>query len=189
MIILHLNSKSSEEEKTQFDNHIIHGKDIFVLFYLKGCGPCNATRPEWKKIGNVLSNKYKNNNNIILADVDQSIMNDLNSIKMIQPKGFPSIHHVSKKGKTVKDYEDDNLNLKDRSVDSFVEWIETKMKKPSNKIVVQNGGKWSLKYKRSINCRRPKGFSQKQYCKYGRTKKRNITKRKSKQRYTDLKEI
>jgi hypothetical protein len=26
--------------------------------------------------------------------------------------------------------------------------------------------KWSLKYKRSIHCKRPKGFSQKQYCKY-----------------------
>lgn len=31
--------------------------------------------------------------------------------------------------------------------------------------------KWSLKYKRSINCRRPKGFSQKQYCR--RTRKNN----------------
>lgn len=30
------------------------------------------------------------------------------------------------------------------------------------------GGKWSLKYKRSINCNRPKGFSQTQYCKYSR---------------------
>lgn len=30
--------------------------------------------------------------------------------------------------------------------------------------------KWSLKYKRSINCRHPKGFSQKQHCKYGRKK-------------------
>ena len=30
----------------------------------------------------------------------------------------------------------------------------------------KKGGKWSLKYKRSINCKRPKGFSQKQYCKY-----------------------
>jgi hypothetical protein len=47
---------------------------------------------------------------------------------------------------------------------------------------VQNGGKnnrpnktprktkkrWSLKYKKSINCKRPRGFSQRQYCKYGR---------------------
>jgi len=30
------------------------------------------------------------------------------------------------------------------------------------------GRKWSRKYKKSINCKRPKGFSQKQYCKYGR---------------------
>ena len=30
--------------------------------------------------------------------------------------------------------------------------------------------KWSNKYKKSINCRRPKGFSQIQYCKYGRNK-------------------
>ena len=31
--------------------------------------------------------------------------------------------------------------------------------------------KWSTKYKLSINCNRPKGFSQKQYCKYGRDHK------------------
>lgn len=30
------------------------------------------------------------------------------------------------------------------------------------------GGKWSRKYKKSINCKKPKGFSQKQYCKYGK---------------------
>lgn len=32
--------------------------------------------------------------------------------------------------------------------------------------------KWSNKYKRTINCRRPKGFSQRQHCKYG-TRKRH----------------
>lgn len=31
---------------------------------------------------------------------------------------------------------------------------------------------WSKKYKKSINCNNPKGFSQKQYCKYGRKKTR-----------------
>lgn len=35
--------------------------------------------------------------------------------------------------------------------------------------------KWSLKYKRSINCKKPKGFSQKQYC-----KRVNKTRRKTK---------
>ena len=30
--------------------------------------------------------------------------------------------------------------------------------------------KWSNKYKTTIDCKNPKGFSQKQYCKYGRRK-------------------
>lgn len=34
----------------------------------------------------------------------------------------------------------------------------------------RKGGKWSMKYKRSINCRAPRGFSQRQHCKYGRRK-------------------
>jgi hypothetical protein len=45
--------------------------------------------------------------------------------------------------------------------------------KKTNKIAktkkkIRYGGKWSLKYKHSINCKHPKGFSQKQHCKYGR---------------------
>lgn len=36
----------------------------------------------------------------------------------------------------------------------------------------KRGGGWTLKYKKSINCMRPKGFSQKQYCKYGRKSKK-----------------
>jgi hypothetical protein len=35
--------------------------------------------------------------------------------------------------------------------------------------------RWSLKYKRSIDCKHPKGFSQRQHCKYGR---KNWTKRR-----------
>ena len=35
----------------------------------------------------------------------------------------------------------------------------------------QKSRKWSIKYKKSINCKRPKGFSQRQYCKYGRKQK------------------
>ena len=32
----------------------------------------------------------------------------------------------------------------------------------------KGGRKWSTKYKKSINCNRPRGFSQRQYCAYGR---------------------
>ena len=40
--------------------------------------------------------------------------------------------------------------------------------------------KWSMKYKKSINCRKPKGFSQKQYCKYGRKKQTRRRNKKNK---------
>jgi hypothetical protein len=37
----------------------------------------------------------------------------------------------------------------------------------------KTGGKWSAKYKKSIQCQNPKGFSQKQYCRYGRKTRKN----------------
>lgn len=43
---------------------------------------------------------------------------------------------------------------------------------PKKKNSVTGGRKWSNKYKKSINCNRPKGFSQRQYCNYGRNKTR-----------------
>ena len=39
--------------------------------------------------------------------------------------------------------------------------------------VKKKGRKWSIKYKKSINCNHPKGFSQKQHCKYGRKTTKN----------------
>jgi chromosome segregation ATPase len=44
--------------------------------------------------------------------------------------------------------------------------IKQKKSTKGAKKGTKKGGKWSLKYKRTINCKRPKGFSQKQYCKY-----------------------
>jgi len=39
-------------------------------------------------------------------------------------------------------------------------------------IPKSTGGKWSKKYKKSINCKKPKGFSQKQHCRHGRKTRR-----------------
>ena len=38
--------------------------------------------------------------------------------------------------------------------------------KNRNRKIKKTKKKWSIKYKKSINCNSPKGFSQKQYCKY-----------------------
>ena len=108
-------------------------------------------------------------------------MDELENVD-VQPKGFPSMYHICKKKGICNDYEDEDLSKKDRTIDSFVEWIENHIKKSSRENLMR-GGKWSLKYERSINCRRPKGFSQRQHCKYGRKKihtRKNKNKNKNK---------
>ena len=71
--------------------------------------------------------------------------------------------------------------LKDESITSQIEQLISALsgggrKRKSRNIIKtikkinKKPHKWSLKYKKSINCRRPKGFSQRQYCKYGRNK-------------------
>lgn len=174
-------------------NNYLETKDckVFILFYMEGCGPCNATRPEWSKLKNVLPDNILNNDKIAIASIDQELIGSLKNIKS-EPSGFPTMRLITNNGDKVENYEDSNVLKKDRTIDSFVEWIEnntknektlynSKNKKQKNNTNKKNnlyGGnnrtkkirKWSLKYKRRINCRKPKGFSQRQYCKYSRKK-------------------
>jgi hypothetical protein len=143
---------------------------------MEGCGPCIAARPEWKKLENILKN-YTNNNEVAIVDIDKDLIHKVKYIKN-QPSGFPTIRYITNKGETIENFEDSDIINKNRSIDSFVEWIKSKEQKggktrktrKGGKTRKMLGGKWSLKYKRSINCKRPKGFSQKQHCKYGRKK-------------------
>jgi len=60
-----------------------------------------------------------------------------------------------------------NLTAKDKkSLLQKIKGLKTKKKQ----IKTQSGGKWSAKYKKSIDCKKPKGFSQIQYCRFGRRK-------------------
>jgi thiol-disulfide isomerase/thioredoxin len=179
MIFLHIDPTTKNTKN--FNKYVSQGKQIFVLFYLEGCGPCNATRPEWNKIKNVLDMKYKHNNNVVIADVDQELMKEIKFLTN-QPKGFPTMLYITNKGRINEDYEDCNISKKDRTIDSFVDWIESKVKSNKN----QKGGKWSLKYKRSIDCKHPKGFSQRQHCKYGRKKMFNNKTRKNRRKTTKI---
>jgi hypothetical protein len=149
---------------------------VFVLIHMEGCGPCMATLPEWKKIEHVLD-KFENKDDIAIVDIERQALPHVKNIKN-PPNSFPTIRYITDGGKFVETYEDSDIKNKDRTIDSFVEWINSKTKekidtrknKTYKKYNKRGGRKWSIKYKKSINCRRPKGFSQKQYCKYGRKK-------------------
>lgn len=180
MKFLHINkteiAKSSDRNSPirELNDDIDSGKDVFLLIYMEGCGPCSEMRPEWKKIENIFIHK-KNNpkyKNVVIADMDNYYSDELRSIKE-PPNEFPTIKYISKKGINMEDFENSDIPNKERKVDAFMDWINSKLNANA-----QHGGKWSRKYKLSINCRRPKGFSQKQHCKYGRKSKRKTLKNK-----------
>ena len=121
------------------NSYIEQGKYVFILVFMEGCGPCNATRPEWNKIKDILEEKYINNNNIVIVDVNNNFLKDLKYIGQVD--GFPTLKYISNNGNKVEIYEDAAIDNKDRSVDSFVKWIESKIDK--NK-------KGGSKYKSSV---------------------------------------
>ena len=189
MHVYHIRTKNDISKIEKVNKHIENGNHVFVLVYMEGCGPCNATRPEWNKLESVLKSQYANNNNLIVVDINKDFLSDLKHIGQID--GFPTMKHISGHGKKVTSFENSPIKRKDRTADSFIHWIETMMDvnvsethtntpqdvyeriSKTHKIKSKKnmrGGKWTRKYKRSINCRRPRGFSQKQYCKYGRRK-------------------
>jgi thiol-disulfide isomerase/thioredoxin len=194
MAYLEINKKNHHKLIEKLNNYLSNkNAKIFILFYMEGCGPCNETRPEWSKLKNVLSNNFLNKKDVIIVSIDKDLFGKLKHANK-EPMSFPTIRFMTNAGEKIETYEDSEISNKDRKIDSFIEWIKLKTGeknittseksqysnlknnqtpkhlKNNRKTRKQIAGKWSAKYKRSINCNRPKGFSQKQYCKYGRNK-------------------
>ena len=122
MYVLHINS---EKEVGKVNQLIKNGSDVFILVYMVGCGPCNATRPEWSKIESALKNQYSKNNKLVIVDINKDYISKLNHIGTID--GFPTIKYIGNYGKIVEQYEKSSITKKDRSINSFINWIESKI--------------------------------------------------------------
>lgn len=108
--------KSLQEILKQISN----GSNAFVLIYMNGCSHCETTKPEWAKIN-------KKQKNVIICQIDKDILENKtenDKINLRSVRGFPTIIHYSKKGKT--DYQGK------RNVADFEKWIDS--------IVKVNGG-------------------------------------------------
>jgi len=168
--------KSDKEKVEIIKKGIQDGKHVFLLIYMDGCGPCNETKPKWF----AFEDKHGTDDDIVIVDIEQAHISDIANLIGESPGGFPCMRYIHN-GK-VEEYENcANLDkTKLRTSESFSEWLKLKTgshkkhqsggKKriTSKRVKRKKGGKWSLKYKRSINCKRPRGFSQRQHCKYGR---------------------
>jgi thiol-disulfide isomerase/thioredoxin len=122
MHVLHIDAGP---DVSKIDKFVKQGSDVFILVYMVGCGPCKAARPEWEKLERVLQDQYAKNNNLVIIDVNKDLLPKIKSIGSVD--GFPTIKYIGNKGKLVESYEDSSVKNKDRSIDSFINWIETKI--------------------------------------------------------------
>jgi len=180
MKILHIDgtNKNMDEFNSYVDKNNYH---IFVLFFMDGCGPCEMTRPEWKKIEDILDDKIKNNGDIVIADINQEVLQDPNlkinylNNKHISINGFPTIHYIFKNGNIVDEFDGQ------RNAESFKQWIVDKTSKSNNN---QFGGRGYTKIKFLGKKKKQRGSRSKQnYKKTRSTKNRYNKTRSTKNRY------
>ena len=117
MHVLHIDSKKDVEKVDKF---VKQGKDVFILVYMKGCGPCNATRPEWEMLETALKDQYAKNDNLVIIDINKDYLSSIKHLGNVD--GYPTIKYIGKRGTVVEPYEKG-----ERSVSSFITWIESKI--------------------------------------------------------------
>jgi hypothetical protein len=112
---------------------------------MDGCGPCNETKPKWKKIQKMIKNSNGNRDDVVVAAINQKLFENLESAGK-EPMGYPCLRYI--KGPSIEEYEDCKIQNKDRSTESFINWIESKIQKQKGGRKtrrMRRGGKWSLK--------------------------------------------
>jgi hypothetical protein len=111
------------------------------------------------KVRNMINNKIIINGSIIHEKREAAELPERLS------ETLPKLYKI-KKGITVKNAEQKHSELIDFADDKNIYVPDGKRYDEEYlRSIGITGGKWSLKYKRSINCKKPKGFSQKQHCK------------------------
>jgi hypothetical protein len=128
MNILSISNKEQlykKGSKNVVNDMIKHKKHVFILIYMEGCGPCNATRPEWSKMSHTLKTQYAKNNDIVIIDINEKLLPLIKNVGTVS--GFPSIKYITDRGNVIETYEDSSIKTKDRSSDSFINWVESKV--------------------------------------------------------------
>jgi hypothetical protein len=127
MVILNASDPNTAKK---INDIIKNSKHVFILVYMVGCGPCNATRPEWKKMCQSLSDEYSSNNQVAILDLDSKFMNEVKGLGDVN--GFPTMKYINSDDNIIESYEDSNIPNKERISDSFVDWIKSKISKQSS---------------------------------------------------------
>jgi thiol-disulfide isomerase/thioredoxin len=126
MKFVHIHDMDADKSKVaKVKADIQAGKHVFMLIYMQGCGPCNATRPEWAKIEAEAKKHTGLADDIVIVDVDKDCVPALSGvIEADSIAGFPTLRYIN--GAFTENYENSSVESKDRTTNSFIEWIKIK---------------------------------------------------------------
>ena len=110
--LIHVQDKQTLE---QYNNAIMKGKAM-VLYYMMGCGACEAMKPEWEKFEEELSKEKYESYDILVARVRSDYLNDVkcDHSGLI---GFPTILELFD-GKKVREYDGE------RTMNGFIGFLD-----------------------------------------------------------------
>lgn len=121
MLFLDVSEKevnNAERLQEMIDNK----KNVFVLIHMIGCTPCKNTLPEWNKLKDYKELKeYEDDDDIIIANVEQSMCKKMHHKDLENIMSFPTIKHIQHNN--VHDYNDE------RNTSAFSKWIKSLIKK------------------------------------------------------------
>ena len=94
------------------------GKQLFVLVYMNGCGPCEQTKPQWDAIRDRMGDMptYMADDSLAVVKLNQEQLPEVGDL-VGQVDGFPTIRRVAR-GKQPAEFEDQ------RTTDDFIAWIK-----------------------------------------------------------------
>ena len=146
MIFLHITSKNVDDLRV-VQKHIQQGDDVFIIVHKTGCPPCMATMPKWTELESILGPKYSKINNVVVVDINQEVGVEQLAKFMGEIEGFPTIRYIGKEGKKVEEYENSGVKDPNRSIDSFIEWIESKSAKVESVVPIEEQKKNKFNHK------------------------------------------
>ena len=177
MVFLHIDKKELDNDDRKkmvedlYKNTGNKDNKIFLLIFMEGCGPCNETRPEWSKLENVLSPEFLERDDIYIYSIDHTLLDekDQDKTKIIQsPSSFPTMRFITNGGKSVENYEDSSIENKDRSIDSFIDWIKSKTGEENITKSEHNGGRKMRKTKKTRRRKHKKSIKRRKTRRYSR---------------------
>jgi len=118
-------SKSIEEKIDMVKEAIKNNKKVYMLIYMMGCGPCEATRPEWYKLEHSpLVKNLEGTNDIYVVDIDKNYVDKLSDVMDTSDiSGFPTLRYIFD-GKT-EEFESSSVPKKSRETESFAAWTQS----------------------------------------------------------------